>query len=112
MDFRATRATIADFAARHEIPVDVAGVELRADRDVERRDADGVDTLTGCVLRRDGLDRVVVAHARDRRTSGSARCAEVFDLPLDRRRRRGARRALARACAPRTRPGWPPTRAA
>jgi arylamine N-acetyltransferase len=56
MDFRAGRATTADFAERHAYFCTDPGSPYRRTCSVLRRDARGVDQLTGCVLRRVGDD--------------------------------------------------------
>jgi N-hydroxyarylamine O-acetyltransferase len=81
MDFRATRATIEDFAARHEILSTSPESSFVRTCSVQRRDADGVDGLVGCVLRRDGL---AGSSSRTLETQGEwfQALADVFDLPL------------------------------
>jgi arylamine N-acetyltransferase len=81
MDFRATRATTADFLARHEyLSTSPQSSFVRA-CSVQRRDARGVDSLTGCVLRRDGEDPIA---PRTLETPGEwfGALRDVFDLPL------------------------------
>jgi arylamine N-acetyltransferase len=82
MDFRAARATTADFEDRHEVLSTSPESSFVRACSVERRDARGVDTLTGCVLRRHGFDAVA---PRTLQTAdewfGALR--DVFDLPLD-----------------------------
>jgi arylamine N-acetyltransferase len=81
MDFRPARATVADFQARHQYlstSPESAFVRTCA---VQRRDAGGVDMLTGCVLSRPGDP------ARERQTIETRRewfevLGDVFDLPL------------------------------
>ena len=81
MDFRAARANVADFAARHEILSTSAESSFVRTCSVQRRDADGVDGLTGCVLRRDGL---AGSSTRSLETQSEwfEALADVFDLPL------------------------------
>ena len=82
MDFRAARATTADFEAHHEFLSTSPESSFVRTCAVERRDAGGVDALAGCVLRR--VDDAAVA-PRTLQTAdewfGALR--EVFDLPLD-----------------------------
>jgi N-hydroxyarylamine O-acetyltransferase len=82
MDFRARRATTDDFAARHEFLSTSPQSGFVRTCAVQRRDAGGVDILTGCVLRR--LDGAA-APGRVLETAdewyGALR--DVFDLPLD-----------------------------
>jgi N-hydroxyarylamine O-acetyltransferase len=82
MDFRPQRATQDDFEARHlhlSTSPESGFVRICS---VQRRDAGGVDTLTGCVLRRlDGEERAPVVLDTGDEWFGALR--EVFDLPLD-----------------------------
>jgi len=81
MDFRAERATVADFTARHEILSTSPDSSFVRTCAVQRRDADGVDALTGCVLRREGL---AGSSSRTIETQDEwfQALADVFDLPL------------------------------
>jgi N-hydroxyarylamine O-acetyltransferase len=81
MDFRPARATVADFQARHEYLSTSPESGFVRTCAVQRRDAGGVDMLTGCVLSRPGDP------ACDRRTIETRRewfemLGDVFDLPL------------------------------
>jgi N-hydroxyarylamine O-acetyltransferase len=81
MDFRPARATVADFLDRHEYLSTSPESGFVRTCAVQRRDAGGVDVLTGCVLSRPGDP------ARGRRTIETrgewfAVLADVFDLPL------------------------------
>jgi N-hydroxyarylamine O-acetyltransferase len=81
LDFRAARATQADFRARHEfLSTSPESGFVRASS-VQRRDAGGVDRLTGCMLSRVGDPaRAPVALETSDEWFGALR--EVFDLPL------------------------------
>jgi N-hydroxyarylamine O-acetyltransferase len=81
MDFRAARATVDDFRDRHlhlSTSPDSGFVRTCS---VQRRDAGGVDMLTGCVLRRvgDGDGR---SQTLDDQATWFDALADVFDLPL------------------------------
>jgi arylamine N-acetyltransferase len=82
MDFRAQRATQADFRARHVYLSRSPRSPFVRTCAVQRRDAGGVDELTGCVLRRlgdgDGPPRTLETSAE---WYGVLR--DLFDLPLD-----------------------------
>jgi N-hydroxyarylamine O-acetyltransferase len=78
MDFRAGRATTADFRARHDYFGTSPESTFVRTCAVERRHAAGVDTLTGCVLHRAGEDAVALTTAGQ--WFGALR--DVFDLPL------------------------------
>jgi N-hydroxyarylamine O-acetyltransferase len=80
-DFRAARATVDDFTERHAFLSTSPESGFVATCSVQRRDARGVDKLTGCVLER------VDGHASEPRVIDTqpewfAVLAEVFDLPL------------------------------
>ncbi len=81
MDFRAERATQDDFRARHEYLSTSPQSPFVRTCTVQRRDAGGVDELTGCVLRRigdgEGPPRTLETSAE---WFGALR--DVFDLPL------------------------------
>jgi N-hydroxyarylamine O-acetyltransferase len=81
MDFRPARATTADFQARHEILETSPQSGFVRACNVERRDATGVDTLRGCVLRRTGFDSVA-ARTLDTADEWFGALRDVFDLPL------------------------------
>ncbi|MEY2441099.1 MAG: N-hydroxyarylamine O-acetyltransferase [bacterium] len=81
MDFRATRASTDDFVARHEyLSTSPESGFVRACA-VERRDAGGVDFLTGCVLRREGLDPIA-PRTLETADEWFGALRDVFDLPL------------------------------
>lgn len=82
MDFRAQRATQADFRARHEYLSRSPRSPFVRTCAVQRRDAGGVDELTGCVLRRRGEGE---GPPRTLETSAEwyATLRDVFELPLD-----------------------------
>ncbi|GAA1674549.1 arylamine N-acetyltransferase [Fodinicola feengrottensis] len=80
-DMRMAPATVADFQERHEYLSTSPKSSFVRTFCVQRRDAGGVDTLTGCVLRR------VDAHpdeprTLDQRTDWFGVLADVFRLPL------------------------------
>ena len=82
MDFRPQRATPEDFRARHAFlstSPDSGFVRTCA---VQRRDADGVDMLTGCVLSRLGAGGST-AITLDTSEEWFGVLRDVFDLPLD-----------------------------
>jgi N-hydroxyarylamine O-acetyltransferase len=82
MDFRAARATTADFQARHEwLSTSPQSTFVRTCA-VERRDAGGVDMLAGCVLKRVS-DDTVAPRTLDTADAWFGALREVFDLPLD-----------------------------
>jgi len=81
MDFRATPATVEDFAARHEILSTSPDSSFVRTCSVQRRDADGVDALIGCVLQRDGLAGSS-SRTLDTQDEWFQALADVFDLPL------------------------------
>jgi N-hydroxyarylamine O-acetyltransferase len=81
MDFRPDHATTADFEQRHEyLSTSPESMFVRT-CSVQRRDATGVDALTGCVLKRIGRNPPA---PRTLETSGEwfGALADVFDLPL------------------------------
>jgi N-hydroxyarylamine O-acetyltransferase len=82
MDFRAPRATTDDFTARHEFLSTSPHSGFVRTCSVQRRDAGGVDMLTGCVLSR--LDGAAPA-ARVLETADEFFDAlrHVFGLPLN-----------------------------
>jgi arylamine N-acetyltransferase len=82
MDFRPQRATQDDFRARHlHLSTSPESGFVRT-CSVQRRDAGGVDTLTGCVLSRaEGGEPARRTLATSDEWFGALR--EVFDLPLD-----------------------------
>jgi N-hydroxyarylamine O-acetyltransferase len=81
MDFAPQRATVADFLERHEYlstSPESGFVRVCA---VQRRDALGVDVLTGCVLSRKG-EPVTEDRVLDTAADWFAALADVFGLPL------------------------------
>jgi N-hydroxyarylamine O-acetyltransferase len=81
MDFRAARASTADFLACHEyLSTSPESAFVRA-CSVQRRDAGGVDSLTGCVLRREG-DDPVAPRALETADEWFGALRDIFDLPL------------------------------
>jgi N-hydroxyarylamine O-acetyltransferase len=82
MDFRAQRATTDDFQQRHRFLSSSPESPFVRTCSVQRRDAGGVDALTGCVLRRIGNEN---GGPRTLETRGEwfDALADVFDLPLD-----------------------------
>jgi N-hydroxyarylamine O-acetyltransferase len=82
MDFRPQRATQEDFRARHlHLSTSQESGFVRT-ASVQRRDAGGVDMLTGCVLSRvEG--EVVARRTLDRSDEWFGALRDVFDLPLD-----------------------------
>jgi N-hydroxyarylamine O-acetyltransferase len=81
VDFRPQRATVEDFLERHRFLSTSPHSGFVRACSVQRRDAHGVDMLTGCVLRRvDGATEP----ARVLETPGEwfGALADVFDLPL------------------------------
>jgi N-hydroxyarylamine O-acetyltransferase len=81
MDFRASRATTGDFLARHEFLSTAPESGFVRACSVQRRDAGGVDSLTGCVLRRDGHDPVA-PRTLETADDWFGALRDVFDLPL------------------------------
>jgi N-hydroxyarylamine O-acetyltransferase len=82
MDFRPQRATQDDFRARHEFLSTSPESGFVRTCAVQRRDAAGVDTLTGCVLSRvDAGEPAPVTLDTSDAWFGALR--DVFDLPLD-----------------------------
>jgi len=82
MDFRAERATQDDFRARHTYLSTSPQSPFVRTCVVQRRDAGGVDELTGCVLRRLGaLDGA--ARTLETRDEWYGALRDVFHLPLD-----------------------------
>jgi N-hydroxyarylamine O-acetyltransferase len=81
LDFRPGRATQDDFRARHEYLSTSPDSGFVRTCSVQRRDAGGVDALTGCVLRRiDGsVGAPVVLETSD---DWFGVLHDVFDLPL------------------------------
>ena len=82
MDFRPDRATTADFQARHEyLSTSPESMFVRT-CSVQRRDATGVDALTGCVLKRIGNDPSAPPRTFDTSQAWFDALADLFDLPL------------------------------
>ena len=82
MDFRAVRATQDDFRARHEYLSTSPQSPFVRTCAVQRRDAGGVDELTGCVLCRVG-DGDAPPRTLETSAEWCAVLRDVFDLPLD-----------------------------
>jgi hypothetical protein len=81
-DVRLGRATVQAFAAPSRSPVDVPQSSFVTTCSVQRRDAPGVDKLTGCVLHRiDGHE--TPPRTLESRSDWLDVLDEVFDLPLD-----------------------------
>jgi N-hydroxyarylamine O-acetyltransferase len=81
MDFRPQRATVEDFRERHLFLSTSPSSGFVRTCSVQRRDRDGVDMLTGCVLRRVG-DGAGPPRTLDRQAEWFDALADVFDLPL------------------------------
>ena len=81
MDFGPTRATVADFQERHvQLSTDPSSEYVRTCT-VQRRDASGVDILTGCLLKR--LDGAPCApRVLETQSEWFQALADVFGLPL------------------------------
>jgi N-hydroxyarylamine O-acetyltransferase len=81
MDFRAARATVEDFAARHRYLSTSPESGFVRTCAVQRRDTGGVDSLRGCVLRRiDGAPRE--PRTIEARAEWFEVLADLFGLPL------------------------------
>jgi N-hydroxyarylamine O-acetyltransferase len=80
-DFRAARATVADFAERHSFLSTSPESAFVTTCSVQRRDARGVDKLTGCVLHRIGEDDSK-PRTLESQPEWFAVLDDVFDLPL------------------------------
>jgi N-hydroxyarylamine O-acetyltransferase len=81
MDFRPGRATTEDFEARHRyLSADPRSPFVRT-CSIQRRDATGIDTLTGCVLKRLGVPAPEPT-TLDAPSRWFEALADVFDLPL------------------------------
>ena len=81
MDFRPGRATTADFAARHAFLSESPDSPFVRICSVQRRDAAGVDNLTGCMLHRID-DGDPAPRSLDTRAEWFEALADLFDLPL------------------------------
>jgi N-hydroxyarylamine O-acetyltransferase len=81
MDFRTARATVDDFHERHLYLSTSPESGFVRTASVQRRDAGGVDMLTGCVLRRVG-EGAGPPRTLDDPSDWFAALADVFDLPL------------------------------
>jgi len=81
MDFRPSRATVEDFTERHAYLCTSPESGFVRTCAVQRRDADGVDLLIGCVLRRVG-DGPVEPRVIDSQGEWYGVLADVFGLPL------------------------------
>ena len=82
MDFRPQRATIADFAAMHAFLSSSPESSFVRTCAVQRRDAQGVDMLTGCVLQRLAAPEPAEPRTLETATEWFGALADVFDLPL------------------------------
>jgi N-hydroxyarylamine O-acetyltransferase len=82
VDFRAERATQADFRVRHEYLSTSPESPFVRTASVQRRDATGVDMLTGCVLARLG-EPARSPTTMETREEWFGALRDVFDLPLD-----------------------------
>jgi N-hydroxyarylamine O-acetyltransferase len=81
MDFRAGRATVADFGERHAFLSTSPESGFVRTCAVYRRDAGGVDSLKGCVLRREG-DGDGASRTIDTQEEWFDVLERVFGLPL------------------------------
>jgi N-hydroxyarylamine O-acetyltransferase len=81
MDFRPGRATTADFADRHRFLSTSPDSGFVRTCSAQRRDAGGVDALTGCVLRRIG-DGATEPRTLETQAEWFQALADVFGLPL------------------------------
>ena len=81
MDFRPGRATIDDFLERHRFLSGSPQSPFVRTSSVQRRDAHGVDMLTGCVLQRLG-EPEHDPQTLETPTAWFEALADVFDLPL------------------------------
>jgi arylamine N-acetyltransferase len=81
MDFRPQRATTDDFQQRHEyLSTSPESMFVRT-CSVQRRDATGVDMLTGCVLKRIGY-KAAGPRTLDTAQEWFDALNDIFDLPL------------------------------
>jgi N-hydroxyarylamine O-acetyltransferase len=80
MDFRPTEATQQDFQARHEFLSTSPDSPFVRTCSIQRRDATGVDALTGCVLERKPSGETATLDTEDE-WFGAIR--DVFGMPLD-----------------------------
>lgn len=80
MDMRMSTATVDDFTARHHFMSTSPESSFVRTFCVQRRFADGVDTLTGCVYRRSTPDPE--SRTLDRPDDWFSLLADVFHLPL------------------------------
>ena len=80
MDFRPAEATQADFQARHDYLSTSPDSPFVRTCSIQRRDATGVDALTGCVLQRIPTGESLVLDTEDEWFSA---IREVFGMPLD-----------------------------
>ena len=80
MDFRPAQATQDDFQARHHYLSTAPDSPFVRTCSIQRRDATGVDALTGCVLERIPTGESAVLDTEDE-WFGAIR--EVFGMPLD-----------------------------
>jgi N-hydroxyarylamine O-acetyltransferase len=82
MDFRPDRATTGDFEQRHRYLSTSPDSQFVRTCSVQRRDAGGVDMLTGCVLKRIG-HRAAGPRTLETRQEWFDALADLFDLPLN-----------------------------
>jgi N-hydroxyarylamine O-acetyltransferase len=81
MDFRPGRATTGDFEQRHAYLSTSPDSQFVRTCSVQRRDAGGIDILTGCVLKRIGL-RAGGPRTLETQQEWFDALADLFDLPL------------------------------
>jgi N-hydroxyarylamine O-acetyltransferase len=81
MDFRPGTATTEDFGERHRFLSGSPDSQFVRTCSVQRRDATGVDKLTGCVLSRVGDDDTA-PRTLDTATDWFEALGDMFDLPL------------------------------
>jgi N-hydroxyarylamine O-acetyltransferase len=81
MDFRPQRATTDDFQERHRFLSSSPDSQFVRTCSVQRRDAGGIDMLTGCVLKRIGQDSTS-PRTLETQNEWFEALADVFDLPL------------------------------
>ena len=82
MDFRATRASVADFGERHTFLSTSPTSGFVRTCTVYRRDAGGVDSLKGCVLRREGGSGLPEPRTIDTAEEWFDVLDRMFGLPL------------------------------
>ena len=82
MDFAPAPATLDDFTERHVFLSTSPESGFVRTCSVQRRDAHGVDVLTGCVLRRFDSNGAGTSHVLDTDRDWFDALADVFGLPL------------------------------